>query len=101
MIDLNLATVAEQPAREPALDPCESLLARIRRKHATVGLIGLGYVGLPLARAFTQGGFSVLGFDIDPTKVGQLRRGASYIGHIPSQMLGDMLKRGFAATTDF
>jgi UDP-N-acetyl-D-glucosamine dehydrogenase len=103
MIDLNLAPVAEPAgsAAPEALDLCGALLARIRQKHATVGIIGLGYVGLPLARAFIDGGFAVLGFDIDPTKVGQLQRGASYIGHIPSQLLGDMLKRGFAATTDF
>jgi UDP-N-acetyl-D-glucosamine dehydrogenase len=102
MIDLNPAVTEQLVTPEPAaLDLSESLLARIRQKHATVGIIGLGYVGLPLARAFTQGGFPVLGFDIDPAKVGLLRRGASYIGHIPSPLLAEMAQRGFEATTDF
>src|SRR4051812_11621020 len=95
-----LSPTTAQPANPPepaATDRCESLLARIRRKHATVGIIGLGYVGLPLARDFTAGGFTVLGFDIDPAKVGQLCRGVSYIGHIPSQVLAEMAQAGFEA----
>ena len=58
------------------------LLASIEGRQARVGIIGLGYVGLPLARAFTQGGFPVLGFDSDPGTVPALQRGESYIGHI-------------------
>src|SRR5947209_3131001 len=104
MIDLNgTATLTgEQAAEAPrASDHYQALLARILRKHAAVGIIGLGYVGLPLARAFTAGGFPVLGFDIDPAKVAQLNRGASYIGHIPDRVLGNMRDRGFQATTRF
>src|SRR5262245_60058582 len=89
------------PADAAGRDHFESLLARIRQKAATVGIIGLGYVGLPLARAFTSSGVRALGFDVDPEKVEKLRRGVSYIGHIPGQALADMRDRGFQATGDF
>src|SRR5437773_61999 len=79
----------------------ESLLTRIKTKNALVGIIGLGYVGLPLARAFSSQGFRVLGFDIDAAKVAQLRRGQSYIGHIAADTLLEMNARGFSASDDF
>jgi UDP-N-acetyl-D-glucosamine dehydrogenase len=78
-----------------------NLRARIAAKSATVGIIGLGYVGLPLARAFTHSGFSVLGFDIDPGKVEKLQRGESYIGHIPPETIQHMLEHRFEATDRF
>lgn len=65
----------------------EDLLARFQLRQATVGIIGLGYVGLPLAATFAEGGFSVIGFDIDPSKVEDLRAGRSYIHHIPAERL--------------
>ena len=64
-------------------DTLSALLARVQNRTATVGIIGLGYVGLPLARAFAAAGFRVLGFDIDPAKVAKLNAGKSYIKHIP------------------
>src|SRR5213082_622473 len=76
-------------------------LARISARRAAVGVIGLGYVGLPVARAFIAAGFRVLGFDIDPAKVERLNRGESYIGHIPAAAIGEMRSRGFEATADF
>jgi UDP-N-acetyl-D-glucosamine dehydrogenase len=79
----------------------ENLQIRIRNKTARVGIIGLGYVGLPLARAFVASGFSVVGFDIDPSKVDRLQRGESYIGHIPSKVIGQMRSTGFVATERF
>jgi UDP-N-acetyl-D-mannosaminuronate dehydrogenase/intein/homing endonuclease len=78
-----------------------TLLSRIRDRSARVGIIGLGYVGLPLARAFAQGGYAVLGFDVDPAKVDKLGRGQSYIGHIGDDVIRDMAARGFRATADF
>src|SRR5919112_2314540 len=81
-------------------DAFTSLRARIRDKSALVGIIGLGYVGLPLARAFIDGGYSVLGFDVDPTKVERLRRGESYIGHITPDIIRRMAGR-FEATDRF
>jgi UDP-N-acetyl-D-glucosamine dehydrogenase len=60
----------------------EDLLQRIERRSATVGIIGMGYVGLPLALVFHEAGFPVVGFDVDPSKIDALHRGESYIRHI-------------------
>ena len=79
----------------------ESLGSRIRERKSTIGIIGLGYVGLPLARGFSAQGFPVLGFDIDPVKVERLRRGESYIGHIGADAIKQMRGQGFDATADF
>src|SRR4051812_22780323 len=68
----------------------DALLKKIRDRHAKVGIIGLGYVGLPLARSFSDKGFAVLGFDIDAQKVAKLQRGESYIGHISAEVVADM-----------
>ena len=80
----------------------EQLLDRIHSKRAVVGVVGLGYVGLPLVREFTRGGVRVLGFDVDGVKVAALTAGRSYIEHIPARMVKDMIASGrFEATTDF
>jgi UDP-N-acetyl-D-glucosamine dehydrogenase len=78
-----------------------ALAQRIHDKQAQVGIIGLGYVGLPLARAFTAGGYRVLGFDLDAAKVAKLHRGESYIGHIAADTVRAMRERGFDATDRF
>ncbi|MBV9122297.1 MAG: nucleotide sugar dehydrogenase, partial [Planctomycetes bacterium] len=78
-----------------------SLQGRIESRQAIVGIIGLGYVGLPLARAFASKGFPVLGFDVDAAKVARLERGESYIGHIPAEVIRDMRRQGFEATNRF
>ena len=78
-----------------------ALLSAIEARTARVGIIGLGYVGLPLARAFATSGFPVLGFDTDPGKVDRLTRGESYIGHIPDDVVRSMLGSGFEATNRF
>ncbi len=77
------------------------LLAAIEARTARVGIIGLGYVGLPLARAFANAGYPVLGFDTDPAKVERLTRGESYIGHISSESVRSMQANGFEATSRF
>src|SRR5437667_613633 len=82
-------------------DLFEPLLQKIRDRKALVGIIGLGYVGLPLARAFGVASFRVLGFDVDQAKVTRLERGESYIGHITAQTIQQMRQNGFAATADF
>ena len=79
----------------------EQLLAKIESKMVRVGIIGLGYVGLPLARAFGDRGIAVLGFDVDPIKIDRLERGESYIGHIPDTAIRQMRERKFEATVDF
>jgi UDP-N-acetyl-D-glucosamine dehydrogenase len=83
-------------------DPRAVLGHRIGSGQAVVGIIGLGYVGLPLARAFVERGVSVLGFDTDAAKVARLARGESYIGHIGDDVIRSMRQGGrFDATDDF
>ncbi len=79
----------------------QELLDSIKTRQCTVGVIGLGYVGLPLIDAFTNKGFKCLGFDVDATKVEKLTRGESYIKHIESQKIADWLEKElFEATAD-
>ncbi|MBV9079209.1 MAG: nucleotide sugar dehydrogenase [Methylobacteriaceae bacterium] len=76
--------------------------ARVRARQLTVGIVGLGYVGLPLAQALTFAGFPVVGFDIDGEKVAALNAGRSYIKHIPGDVVNAMRQGGrFRATADF
>ena len=77
------------------------LIARLAGKTATVGVVGLGYVGLPLAEAFATSGFPVRGFDVDADKVAKLNRGESYIRHIPPRRVAKLLEtERFRATSD-
>lgn len=82
-------------------DPFPNLLSRVQTGTATVGIIGLGYVGLPLARAFARAGFRVLGFDIDQHKVDKLNAGRSYIKQIPDDTVREMRANRFEATDQF
>lgn len=76
-------------------------LQKIADKNAVVGVIGLGYVGLPLIRAFMNSGFSAVGFDVDQRKVDSLRAGKSYIEHIPDSWIAEWVESGkFKATSD-
>lgn len=68
----------------------DSLAAKIRDRNATVGVIGLGYVGLPLIEVFLRAGFRAIGFDVDQRKVDALTAGKSYIKHIPSERIGEI-----------
>ena len=80
----------------------EILEEKIKLRTARVGIIGLGYVGLPLAVEFAKAGFSVTGIDVQESKVSQLRRGESYIQDVSSDVLQPLVKAGkFHATTDF
>ncbi len=79
----------------------ESLRSRIADKSARVGVIGLGYVGLPLLHAFIEAGFDTIGYDIDSSKVDRLLCGESYIAQIPSERIAGWLAAGrFTATAD-
>ena len=82
------------------IDTKQALLKRIHDKTAVIGILGLGYVGLPLMLRYAAVGFKVLGFDIDPGKVADLNAGRSYIEHITSASLQVARDRGFEATTD-
>jgi len=80
----------------------EELIARIRAHQVTVGIIGLGYVGLPLALTFAERGFRVLGFDVDPAKVTAVNRGEGYIKHLdPERVAAAARSERLQATTDF
>ncbi len=79
----------------------QQLLNRIADKSAVIGIVGLGYVGLPLMLRFAEVGYKVLGFDIDQSKVDALMAGQSYIEHISADSIATALERGFEATTDF
>jgi UDP-N-acetyl-D-glucosamine dehydrogenase len=78
------------------------LLAKINDKSARVGVIGLGYVGLPLLAAFHKAGFNVIGFDVDRAKIEALHRGENYLMHLGKTLVSDMKSAGrFDATADF
>jgi UDP-N-acetyl-D-glucosamine dehydrogenase len=80
----------------------KSLAARIQDRSARIGVIGQGYVGLPLALVFREAGFPVTGFDLDPHKVQALGRGESYIKHIgPERVAAAVASGKFTATNDF
>lgn len=79
----------------------EKLIDRINNRTATVCVMGLGYVGLPLALAFARKGFHVIGFDVDKTKTSRLMTGQSYVLDVPSSEVSDALAKGtFKATSD-
>src|SRR4051812_17658595 len=80
----------------------DELIQKIQSHKATIGVVGLGYVGLPLVLRFAEEHFPVIGFDVDPIKIGKLNTGESYIRHIPATRLQDLIKRKqFEATSDF
>jgi UDP-N-acetyl-D-glucosamine dehydrogenase len=79
----------------------EQLTAKLRDRSAVIGVIGLGYVGLPLTLRYAAIGFKVLGIDIDVAKVDKLNAGASYIEHIPASTIAAAREHGFEATSDF
>ena len=77
------------------------LLKKIEKRSATVGVIGLGYVGLPLAIEFAKAGFPVLGFDTDAAKVRMVNAGQSYIKHIPAERVRELSgRKGCRASAD-
>ncbi|ESS71233.1 UDP-N-acetyl-D-glucosamine 6-dehydrogenase WbpA [Methyloglobulus morosus KoM1] len=78
-----------------------SLTQKLTNKQAIIGIVGLGYVGLPLTIRFCEVGYKVIGFDIDPEKVTVLNAGKSYIEHIPESLIQNAIGHGFEATTHF
>lgn len=78
------------------------LLGKIIERRAVVGVIGLGYVGLPLVVEFGRGGFTSIGFDVDQKRVEAINAGQSYIPDVPTEVVRTLVERGkLAATTDF
>ena len=80
----------------------EVLIEKLNNKTAVIGIVGLGYVGLPLMLRFVEMGYKVLGIDIDEEKVASLNQGRSYIVHIPAEKIAQAVQTGgFRATADF
>ncbi|MEP4484848.1 MAG: nucleotide sugar dehydrogenase [Halioglobus sp.] len=79
----------------------DTLLSALNNKGAVIGIIGLGYVGLPLSLRYAEAGYSVLGFDIDQAKADNISAGTSYFSHIPDAKVEHAAANGFEATTDF
>jgi len=91
-----------EPQILPTTATAEMLAGKIRNKSARVGIVGLGYVGLPLAVEFAKAGFTVTGIDISEEKVRRVNAGDSYIGDIPSAVLAPLVESGkLRATTEF
>jgi UDP-N-acetyl-D-glucosamine dehydrogenase len=86
---------------QPRSQTLEQLRGRIQARTAKIGIIGLGYVGLPLALLFNEAGFPVTGFDIDPEKVKALNNGRSYIYRIPQTEIAAAAGKGFWATDEY
>jgi len=100
---MSLRNTAANPAskRETAVD-VDRIVGRFTSRSATVGIIGMGYVGLPLALAMVERGFHVIGFDVDGAKIELVNAGRSYIRHIPSDGIAQAVNSGrMAATADF
>jgi UDP-N-acetyl-D-glucosamine dehydrogenase len=85
----------------PVASGVEEWIQGMDRRTADIGIVGLGYVGLPLALLFSEERFRVTGFDIDETKVNTLNEGASYIHRIESEHIRAAQKNGFRATANF
>jgi UDP-N-acetyl-D-glucosamine dehydrogenase len=82
-------------------DLAAKFLTKLRNGRGVVGVLGLGYVGLPLALRFAEAGLKVIGFDIDARKIAKLRAGRSYINYLPDRIIREGRARGFEATSDF
>jgi UDP-N-acetyl-D-glucosamine dehydrogenase len=78
-----------------------TLIARLQNRKAVIGIVGMGYVGLPLMLRFSEVGYPVVGIDIDADKVARLNRGESYIQHISGARIAAAQAQGFHATCDF
>ena len=72
----------------------ETLLTKIENKQAVIGVVGLGYVGLPLAVEKAKAGYKVIGFDVQASRVEQVNQGINYIGDVVDQDLVDIIKNG-------
>ena len=80
----------------------DQLVNSLRDRSATIGILGMGYVGLPLTTAFGEAGFKIIGIDPDPRKVGSINKGKSYVQDVSDKQIDQLVKMGkLSATTDF
>src|ERR1700742_4285169 len=85
----------------PAASSTDALKRKFETREARIGIVGMGYVGLPLALLFSNERFRVTGFDIEPAKVATLNSGGSYIVRIPPEQIQHAQKSGFCATANY
>jgi UDP-N-acetyl-D-glucosamine dehydrogenase len=97
-LERNAVTIETKSILE---SPASDLCSRIVSRSACIGIIGMGYVGLPLALLFSEEGFAVTGFDVDVKKVSALSAGVSYIAHLSATEIQAAHARGFSATADY
>ena len=92
-----------QPKEESEVpeSPKKEFLTKLKDQSLVAGVVGLGYVGLPLTMLFNESGFRTMGYDLDERKTILLNQGKSYINYIPNRLVKQMVKGGFQATTDF
>lgn len=79
----------------------QELIDKLDKKTALIGIVGLGYVGIPLSISYANSGYKVIGFDIDQSKIDNLSQGKTYIKHIPDSEIKNLTDKGFEATIDF
>jgi len=79
----------------------DKIIENNNKKSSVIGVIGLGYVGIPLSLSFVKAGFKVIGFDVDKKKIEQIKKKKSYIWSITSEDISSALSKGFDATVDF
>jgi UDP-N-acetyl-D-glucosamine dehydrogenase len=98
----NASMVKKNAVNPESGETAQALIRKLKTGKARVGVIGLGYVGLPLVDAFGRAGYSVAGIDVDPNKIEALRKGKSYIEDVPSAHIAALVRKGaLLATTDF
>ena len=96
---LDFAAVSQPGSADPS--PAVQLRRKLETKTAVIGIVGMGYVGLPLARAIHDSGYPIIGYDIDQSKIDKLQRGESYMHHLDDDFATAMVKSGrFEATAD-
>src|SRR6516225_8249336 len=99
---MSQGTIQATATAEALAKTAEALANKISNRTARVGIIGLGYVGLPLAVEFAKAGFSVTGIDLIESKVARLNAGDSYVQDVPSAEVSSLVEQGnLRATTDF
>jgi UDP-N-acetyl-D-glucosamine dehydrogenase len=97
---MTTATISPDASR-PAISQIDALKRKFETREARIGIVGMGYVGLPLALLFSNEGFRVTGFDIEPAKVATLNGGGSYIVRILPEQIQHAQKSGFCATSNY
>ena len=83
------------------MEHAENLISKIIEKQAVIGILGMGYVGLPLMLRYADLGYKVVGFDVDECKIEKIENGQSYIEHINADNIKKAVDNGMQATTDF